>query len=127
MRERAIRVIAGLIALIAGAWAVGALFRHQHPADRTMFVIAFRFLFFGGFAVAFLFRALGAKFIAAQWLVYAVACVVWISDGRIGLGRLGTATFAISAVLASAGAVLEWWQRRAAQHRVAADRAAPGR
>jgi hypothetical protein len=104
--ERSLRILAGAIGILAGAWAIGSIFRRPDPRYGELGTILFRVGFFGLLSGAFILRAFGRKLLGIQWLVYAVACSAWTWEGRFN-SRAGTVIFGASAVLAVFGAILE--------------------
>jgi hypothetical protein len=117
--ERSLRILGGAIGSLAGGGAIGSIFRKPDPRYGELGTILFRMGFFGLLSVAFFLRAFGRKLLGIQWLVYAVACSIWIWEGRFG-SQAGSAIFGASAVLALFGAILER-RARTAQLAVAAD------
>ena len=122
--ERFLRLIAALLGLAIALGAMRLVLREEDPRARSIVIVAIRLGYCGTFSFVLFRRAAGKKMGAIMWAVLAMGFVgeTWKWKGTV------EAVVRVTSVgVAFVAGFLELRQERAAQPRVAADRAAPGR
>jgi hypothetical protein len=122
-----LRSIAGVVAAIWGALAVGAFFRHRVPEDSAWSVILFRLLFYGALSGVFIRRTFGPNRKFGGWMAAGALASIsaWDAAGR--MGAWGLAAFASVAVLSFGGHAIEKRRAEAGATAVTPDGASPRR